>query len=108
MQALHRHDSYYFGPAEIQQITASNRKFSLRTATEQFFLAYFEPAKDTREGTWMSAAAILDYLKDKVGVSLLKPLNVIAFGRALSAIPELQKHVTSTTTNYLVVKKQEK
>ena len=108
MQALHRHDSYYFGPAEIQQITASNRKFSLRTATEQFFLAYFEPAKDTREGTWMSAAAILDYLKDKVGVSLLKPLNVIAFGRTLSAIPELQKHVTSTTTNYLVVKKQEK
>jgi predicted P-loop ATPase len=108
MQALHRHESYYFGPAEIQQITESNRKFSLRTATEQFFLAYFEPAKDTKEGTWMSAAAILDYLKDKVGVSLLKPLNVIAFGRALSAIPELQKHVTSTTTNYLVVKKQEK
>lgn len=108
MQALHRHESYYFGPAEIQQITASNRKFSMTTATEQFFLAYFEPAKDTREGTWMSAAAILDYLKDKVGVSLLKPLNVIAFGRALSAFPNLQKHVTSTTTNYLVVKKQEK
>ena len=108
MQALHRHDSYYFGPAEIQQITASNRKFSLRTATEQFFLAYFEPAKDTKEGTWMSAAAILDYLKDKVGVSLLRPLNVIAFGRALSAFPNLKKHVTSTTTNYLVVKKQEK
>ena len=108
MQALHRHESYYFGPAEIQQITASNRKFNMTTATEQFFLAYFEPAKNTKEGTWMSAAAILDYLKDKVGVSLLKPLNVIAFGRALSAFPNLKKHVTSTTTYYLVVKKEEK
>ena len=108
MQALHRHESYYFGPAEIQQITASNRKFNMTTATEQFFLAYFEPAKNTKDGTWMSAAAILDYLKDKVGVSLLKPLNVIAFGRALSAFPNLKKHVTSTTTNYLVVKKEEK
>ena len=108
MQALHRHESYYFGSAEIQQITASNRKFSMTTATEQFFLAYFEPAKNTKDGTWMSAAAILDYLKDKVGVSLLRPLNVIAFGRALSAFPNLKKHVTSTTTYYLVVKKEEK
>ena len=80
----------------------------LTFTTEQFFLAYFEPAKNTKDGTWMSAAAILDYLKDKVGVSLLKPLNVIAFGRALSAFPNLKKHVTSTTTNYLVVKKEEK
>ena len=108
MQALHQHELYYFGHEESQQIIEWNKKFSMRTATEEFFLDYFEPAKNVREGTWMSAAAILDYLKDKVGVSLLKPLNVIAFGRALSAIPGIQKHVTSTTTTYLVVKKKRK
>ena len=105
MQALHRHESYYFGPAEIQQITESNRKFSVRTAAEQFFLDYFEPAKDTNEGIWMSTTAILDVLKNEVGVSLLKPLNVVVFGRRLSAIPGLKKHVTSTSTTYLVKKK---
>ena len=108
MQALHQHELYYFGHEETQQIIEWNKKFSMRTATEEFFLDYFEPAKNVREGTWMSAAAILDYLKDKVGISLLKPLNVIAFGRALSAIPGIQKHVTSTTTTYLVVKKKRK
>ena len=108
MQALHRHESYYFGPAEIQQITESNRKFSVRTAAEQFFLDYFEPAKNTDEGTWMSATAIFSFLKAKVGVSMLKPLNVSHFGRKLSAIPGLKKHITSTNTTYLVKKKQQK
>jgi hypothetical protein len=108
MQALHRHEPYYFGPVEIQQITESNRRFSVKTAVEQFFLDYFEPAKDTKEGTWMSATAILDFLKKEVGVSLLKPLNIISFGRKLSAIPGLLRHVTSTNTTYLVKLKSRK
>ena len=108
MQALHKHEPYYFGPVEIQQITESNRRFSVKTAAEQFFLDYFEPAKDTHEGTWMSATAILDFLKKEVGVSLLKPLNIISFGRKLSAIPGLLRHVTSTNTTYLVKLKSRK
>ena len=106
MQALHKHEPYYFGPAEIQEIQEWNRKFSVKTAAEQFFLDYFEPAKDTNEGTWMSTTAILDFLKKEVGVSLLKPLNIVAFGRKLSAIPGLKKHVTCTNTTYLVKKKR--
>jgi predicted P-loop ATPase len=108
MQALHRHEPYYFGPVVIQHITESNHRFSVKTAVEQFFLDYFEPAKDTKEGTWMSATAILDFLKKEVGVSLLKPLNIISFGRKLSAIPGLLRHVTSTNTTYLVKLKSRK
>ena len=104
MRALHQHESYYFTAKETQQILEWNRKFSVRTAAEQFFLDYFEPAKDTNEGTWMSATAILDFLKNEVGVSMLKPLNVSHFGRKLSAIPGLKKHVTCTNTTYLVKK----
>ena len=108
MRALHKREPYYFGPAETQEILEWNRKFSVRTAAEQFFLDYFEPAKDTNEGTWMSATAILDFLKNEVGVSMLKPLNVSHLGRKLSAIPGLKKHVTCTNTTYLVKKKQQK
>ena len=104
MQALHQHEPYYFGPAETQEIMEWNRKFSVKTAAEQFFLDYFEPARDEQEGEWMSASAILAYLKDEVGVSLLKSPSVPAFGRKLSAIPGMQKRVTSINTFYLVRK----
>ena len=48
MQALHQHELYYFGHEESQQIIEWNKKFSMRTATEEFFLDYFEPAKNVR------------------------------------------------------------
>ena len=104
MRALHQHEPYYFGPAETQEIMEWNRKFSLKTAAEQFFLDYFEPARNEQEGEWLSASAILAYLKDEVGVSLLKSPSVPAFGRKLSAIPGMQKRVTSINTFYLVRK----
>ena len=104
MRALHQHEPYYFGPAETQEIMEWNRKFSLKTAAEQFFLDYFEPARNEQEGEWLSASAILAYLKNEVGVSLLKSPSVPAFGRKLSAIPGMQKRVTSINTFYLVRK----
>ena len=81
-----------------------NRKFSLKTAAEEFFLDYFEPVKNEEEGEWMSTATILAILKEKVGVSLLKSPSVPAFGRKLSAIPSITKRVNSTNTLYLVKK----
>ena len=107
MQALHRHEPYFFGHEETQQIIEWNKRFSVKTAAEQFFFDYFEPAKNTDEGQWMSATAIFEYLKQKVGVSMLKPLNVSHFGRKLSAIPGLKKHITCTNTTYLVKSKQQ-
>jgi hypothetical protein len=106
MRALHQHEPYYFGPAETQQIMEWNRKFSVKTAGEQFFLDYFEPAVKESEGEWMSASAIFSFLKEKVGISLLKPANVAAFGRRLSNIPGLKKRVTSSNSEYLVKRKK--
>ena len=106
MRALHQHEPYYFGPAETQQIMEWNSQFSVKTAGEQFFLDYFEPAVDESEGVWMSASAIFSFLKEKVGISLLKPANVAAFGRRLSNIPGLKKRVTSSNSEYLVKRKK--
>jgi hypothetical protein len=105
MQALHNHEPYFFSPAETQQIMQWNQKFSVKTAAEHFFLDYFEPATDESEGEWVSASAIFAYLKKKVGVSLLKPANVAAFGRQLSNIPGLKKRITKNSSEYLVKKK---
>jgi hypothetical protein len=102
MQALHRHELYYFGREESQQIMEWNKKFSVRTAAEQFFFDYFEPATNDKEGTWMSVSAIFSFLKAKVGVSMLKPNNVLAFGRRLSNISGLRKRVSKYGSEYLV------
>ena len=102
MQALHQQESYYFGPSEVQQIMESNRRFSVKTAAEQFFFDYFEPAKDESEGEWMTTTVIFNYLKEKVGVSLLKPTSVAAFGRKLSNMPDLKKDEKRYGTVYLV------
>ena len=106
MHALHKkHDSYFFGPAETKQIVEWNKMFSIKTPAEQFFLDYFEPATDETEGEWISASAIFSFLKDKVGVSLLKPANVASFGRRLANIPGLKKRVTSSNSVYLLKRK---
>ena len=106
MRALHQHEPYYFGPAETQQIMEWNSQFSVKTAGEQFFFDYFEPVADESEGEWMSATAIFSFLKEKVGISLLKPANVAAFGRRLSNISGLKKRVTSSNSEYLVRRKR--
>ena len=102
MQALHKHEPHYFGPSETQQIIEWNKKFNVKTAAEQFFLDFFEPATNEKEGKWISTSAILSFLKEKVGVSLLKPTNVATFGRRLSNMPDLKKRETRNNTEYFL------
>jgi len=102
MQALHKHESYYFGPTETQQIMEWNCRFSMKSAAEQFFNDYFEPAADESEGKWISASGIFSFLKERVGVSLLKPASVASFGRRLSNIPGLKKRETRNNSEYLL------
>jgi hypothetical protein len=106
MRALHQHEPYYFGPAETQQIMEWNRKFSVKTAAEQFFFDYFEPVDDEKDGEWLSPTTILNYLKEKVGLSLLKPTSVIGFGRKLSNMPGLHKNEDKFGSLYLVKRKK--
>lgn len=106
MHALSRHEPCYFGPEATQQIMESNRQFNVKSAAEQFFLDYFEPATEGQDGEWISASAIYNALKDKVGVSLLRPSSLSVFGRTLSNIPNLQKRQTKHNTEYFVVRKK--
>lgn len=106
MRALYQHQPYYFSQQETKVIAESNRKFSVKSAADQFFFDYFEPATSTTDGEWVSASAIFGYLKQKVGVSLLKPASISGFGRMLSNMPELQKRFTKYGSEYLVKRKK--
>ena len=106
MHALAQHKPYFFGPEETQRIMEWNSQFSTKTAAEQFFADYFEPALNEQEGTWTSASAIFEMLKQKVGVTLLKPTTVSAFGRRLANLPGLQRRVTRNNTEYLIMEKR--
>ncbi len=106
MRALHQHQPYYFSQQETKVIAESNRKFSVKSAADHFFFDYFEPATNATDGEWVSASAIFGYLKQKVGVSLLKPASISGFGRMLSNMPELQKRFTKYGSEYLVKRKK--
>ena len=45
-------------------------------------------------------------LKQKVGISLLKPSNVAIFGRTLSNIPDLKKREKRNGSEYYVKQKK--
>ena len=77
----------------------------MKSPAEQFFLDYFEPATEGQDGEWISASAIYNALKDKVGVSLLRTSSLSVFGLTLSNIPNLQKRQTRHNTEYFVVRK---
>ena len=108
MHALYQHELYYFSPKETQQILEWNRKFSVKSAADHYFFDYFEPAAEGEDGEWISASAIFEHLKHKVGISLLKPANVSAFGRMLSNISTLQKRETKYGSEYFVSRKRAK
>ena len=104
MQALLQHESHYFSPNETQQIMEWNRKFSVRSAADHFFFDYFEPAEG-EDGEWITASKIFELLKQKVGISLLKPANIATFGRMLSNISALKKRETKYGSEYFVKRK---
>ena len=106
MRALHQHESYYFNAKETQQILEWNKKFSVKTAADHYFFDYFEPAMEGEKGEWITASAIFEHLKKKVGVSLLKPSNVSSFGRMLSNISGLKKRETKYGSEYYVRRKK--
>ena len=107
-QALHALDHgepTWFDDVQTRQIIDYNRRFQQRTPAEQFFGDCFRPAVGTDEpgAQWMSASALFQAVRAKVGGSL-QVSSLLKFGRALANMPGLQRRVTNQNTQYLVVK----
>lgn len=105
LAALDHGEPTWFDDVQTQQIMDYNRQFQLLSPAEQFFGDCFRPAVSPDEpgARWMSASALFQVVRAKVGSSL-QVSSLLKFGRVLANMPGLQRRVTNQNTQYLVVK----
>ena len=91
----------YFDTTETALVMKNNEDFRLREPAELYFNEFFAPAKNEKEGEYMTTTAIFDSIRSRVG-SDLKLKNTISLGRYLANMANLQQKRTIRGTEYLV------
>ena len=104
MHALEQGERSYFDASETAVIMQSNRLFEQVSPVKQCFLEFFEPTDDVEKGEYLTATAIFNILKQKIGSSL-QITSLRRFGRELQNIDGLKSKRTKYGTAYLVVRK---
>ena len=104
LAALHNGEKSYFDAEQVKLIMKSNSQFEVIQPIDQYFLLYFELVEDEKEGEYLTAAEIFDYLKKQIGSSL-KVNSLMGFGRKLANMSELKHKRFADGMKYLVKKK---
>lgn len=104
LTALRNGEKSYFDAQQVKLIMKSNSQFEIIQPIDQYFLLYFELVEDEREGEYLTAAEIFDYLKKQIGSSL-KVNSLMGFGRKLANMSELKHKRFADGMKYLVKKK---
>ena len=104
LSALNNGEKSYFDAQQVKLIMKSNSQFEIIQPIDQYFLLYFELVEDEKEGEYLSAAEIFDYLKKQIGSSL-KVNSLMGFGRKLANMSELKHKRFADGMKYLVKKK---
>ena len=104
LAALGHGEKAYFDSEQTELIMQSNCQFEAEMPIDQYFRLYFEVVEDEKDGEYMSAAEIFDYLKKRIGSSL-KVNSLMGFGRKLANMKGLQSKRFSDGKKYLVRKK---
>ena len=104
LTALHNGEKSYFDAEQVKLIMKNNYQFEVVEPIDQYFLLYFELVEDEREGEYLTAAEIFDYLKKQIGSSL-KVNSLMGFGRKLANMSELKHKRFADGMKYLVKKK---
>ena len=104
LTALHNGEKSYFDAEQVKLIMKSNSQFEIIQPIDQYFLLYFELVEDEKEGDYLTAAEIFDYLKKQIGSSL-KVNSLMGFGRKLANMSELKHKRFADGMKYLVKKK---
>lgn len=100
---------WWFTQQETDAIIAHNLPYQLQQPVDQLFGLMFRPAQNTDEGQWLSAAQIYEQLRaDRATAPLLRNVNLIAFGRRLSANNALPRRRDGQRGNLYCVEKVEK
>ena len=104
LSALNNGEKSYFDAQQAKLIMKSNSQFEIIQPIDQYFLLYFELVEDEKEGDYLTAAEIFDYLKKQIGSSL-KVNSLMGFGRKLANMSELKHKRFADGMKYLVKKK---
>ena len=104
LSALRNGEKSYFDAQQVKLIMKSNSQFEIIQPIDQYFLLYFELVEDEKEGDYLTAAEIFDYLKKQIGSSL-KVNSLMGFGRKLANMSELKHKRFADGMRYLVKKK---
>lgn len=104
LSALNNGEKSYFDAQQVKLIMKSNCQFEIIQPIDQYFLLYFELVEDEKEGEYLTAAEIFDYLKKQIGSSL-KVNSLMGFGRKLANMSELKHKRFADGMKYLVKKK---
>lgn len=104
LSALNNGEKSYFDTQQVKLIMKSNSQFEIIQPIDQYFLLFFELVEDEKEGDYLTAAEIFDYLKKQIGSSL-KVNSLMGFGRKLANMSELKHKRFADGMKYLVKKK---
>ena len=104
LTALRNGEKSYFDAEQVKLIMKNNYQFEVVEPIDQYFLLYFELVEKEKEGEYLTAAEIFDYLKKQIGSSL-KVNSLMGFGRKLANMSELKHKRFADGMKYLVKKK---
>ena len=104
LTALHNGEKSYFDAEQVKLIMKNNSQFEVIQPIDQYFLLYFDLVENEKEGEYLTAAEIFDYLKKQIGSSL-KVNSLMGFGRKLANMSELKHKRFADGMKYLVKKK---
>ena len=102
--ALHNGEKSYFDAEQVKLIMKNNCQFEVAEPIDQYFQLYFDLVENEKEGEYLTAAEIFDYLKKQIGSSL-KVNSLMGFGRKLANMSELKHKRFADGMKYLVKKK---
>ncbi len=103
LSALNNGEKSYFDAQQVKLIMKSNSQFEIIQPIDQYFLLYFELVENEKEGDYLTAAEIFDYLKKQIGSSL-KVNSLMGFGRKLANMSALKHKRFADGMKYLVKK----
>ena len=103
LYALDNGEKGYFDIGETQRIIEWNTKYQVEQPAEQCFLECFGITDNEQSGTYLSAAAIFNELKQKYGSGTIGN-SLLSFGRKLKNINGIKRRRTNKGTEYLVIR----
>ncbi len=103
LAALWKGEKSYFDSEQVRLVIQNNSQFEVVEPIEQYFRLYFEITNDEKDGEYLTAAQIFDYLRKKAG-SAVKVSSLMAFGRRLANMQGLQHKRFAVGMCYLVKK----